>query len=206
VPDVDLVDAWGRNIVMESLISNTDIMGGMPEKEPAASRAGAAGQFHKWLANYYRLQPMPWETAILWKNNLQYSNYYLVASEEFQIGGPSSVRGYPPAEFGGDSGYYTALEWSVPIYFLPKDWRVPMNKEKLYDTLRIVAFYDWATAELNRTAVGEKKKDTLKGIGCGLRFNLRDNVSFRIEVGWPLGQKPSDDDHVHPWVELVTRF
>jgi len=206
--DLDTNDKWGRNILTSQLdIGVPDIFGGMPSRDPQASRQGAAGEFYKGVFNYFRLQPGPFSTSILWKNSAQYTNYYLVASEEFQIGGPTSVRGYPPAEYAGDRGYYTALEWSFPLYFISEDARVPFTtEESLRDSLRLVLFYDWATTHLNRVAVGDQKHQTLKGWGVGFRINVRDDLACRVEVGYPIGRTPSDSDHAHPWIEFVWRF
>jgi hemolysin activation/secretion protein len=206
--DLDTNDAWGRNILTgEFDLGIPDIMGGMKDKDPDASRDGAGGKFNKWLFNYYRLQSLPFETSFLWKNSAQYSTYNLVASEEFQIGGPVSVRGYPPAEHSGDKGFYTSPEVSIPWYFISKDAKIPYTENtKWYDALRFVLFYDWANTKFNSVQPGERKSQTLKGYGYGLRFNVKDNVSFRVEVGYPDGKTPSDGDHAHPWVELILKY
>ncbi len=208
--EYDFNDKLGRNILLGELDWGIDdILGGMAEKDPHASRTGAGAKFTKGVFTAFRLQPMPWETTLLWKNFAQYSNYTLAAAEEFQIGGPVSVRGYPPAEHSGDKGWYTSLEYSIPFYFLKeKEKKVPFTKDvNLYDALRFVTFFDWAEAHKNTIQAGEEKHETLKGIGCGVRLNVRDNVAIRVELGWPLGgETPSDGDHMHPWIEVVTRF
>jgi hemolysin activation/secretion protein len=179
----------------------------MGVKDTASSRAGGGGQFTKFPGYLFRLQKLPWETSFLWKNIAQYSNNALVSSEQFQIGGPISVRGYPVAEYVGDKGFYSSPELSLPIYGLNKDWKVPQNQESWYDTTRIVLFYDWATARLNRVGTGEKKDHTIRGWGYGLRFNLRDNLTFRVEVGYPLGKpSPSDGNGPHTWFEFTSKF
>ena len=206
--DVDITDKFGRSIILAELdIGVPDIMGGMPEKDEHASRPGAGGKFNKGVFNIFRLQPLPFSTALLIKNSGQFSGYRLVASEQFQIGGPTSVRGYPPGEFSGDKGWYSAAEWSMPLYFVPRGLRIPFTEDKLYDTLRFVAFYDWATVHLNGSLFGDKKNRTLKGAGFGLRFNLRTYLSMRVELGYPLGPEPSDGSrHVRPWFEFTSKF
>ena len=206
--DLDCNDSWGRNILTgEFDLGIPDIMGGMEDKDLDSSRVGAGGEFNKWLFNYYRLQSLPFETSLLWKNSAQYSTYNLVASEEFQIGGPTSVRGYAPAEYSGDKGFYTSPELSIPWYFISKQAKIPYTENtKWYNALRFVIFYDWAITEFNSPQPGESKDQTLKGYGYGLRFNIKDNVSFRVEVGYPDGKTPSDGDHAHPWVELIVKY
>jgi len=207
--DLDIADFWGRNIISPEINQGfSDILGGMEDKDPNASRVGSGGTFTKGILNYYRLQRLPLEMTLLWKNNAQYSNHTLVASEEFQIGGATSVRGYPPAEKAGDKGLYSSPEISFPIYFLPKDWAVPFTTdEKLYTVLRTVVFFDWGTTHIRSPQAGDKKHETLRGWGFGWRFNLKDNISARIEIGYPIGHKtPSDGDHAHPWIEVRTKF
>jgi len=207
--DIDLVDTWGRTIVLSELdIGIPHIFGGMDTRDSNASRSGAAGEFYKGVFYVFRLQPGPYSTSFLWKNSAQYTNYYLAASEEFQIGGATSVRGYPPAEYAGDKGYYTAIEWSIPFYFISKDATIPFAKDKKwYDALRFVLFYDWATAHLNSVTAGEKKHQQIRGWGFGFRFNVGDDLTCRLEIGYPLGDKtPSDSDHAHPWVEFNWKY
>jgi len=205
--DIDWNGFWGRNIILPELnFGIPDIMGGMDKKSNHSSRMGAGGQFTKALLAYYRLQKLPLETTFLWKNSIQFTHNNLMASEQFQMGGAASVRGYPSAEKSGDRGWYTAPELSFPIYFLPKKAKVPYANEKWYDVLRLVVFYDWATTRLNSPQLGERKNETLRGWGFGWRFNLKDNVSMRVEIGYPLGKTPSDSDHAHPWVEFTSKF
>ena len=206
--DLDIEDPLGRNILAAEIDSGIpDFWGASEDKDPSASRVGAGGRFDKGNFTFYRLQPMPFSMSLLWKNLAQYSNNNLAASEQFQIGGALSVRGYPPAEHSGDSGIYSAWELSLPIYPLSKTWLVPFTKEeRLYDDLRFVMFYDIALAHLNNPLIGEEDNETLRGYGVGLRLNIKDYLTFRVEVGYPDGVTPSDRDHAHPWIEFTSRF
>jgi len=207
--DVDFSDRWGRTILTAEVNQGlSGIMGAMEDKDPRASRTGAGAKFTKGVFNIFRLQPMPYETSLLWKNTAQYTNHRLIAAEQFQIGGATSVRGYPPAEFSGDEGLYTSLELSIPWYFLSRTARVPFYpKDRLYDALRFVVFWDWACIGRTAPAAGEDKRETLRGAGFGMRMNLSEHLDFRVEVGYPLGgPTPSDGDHMHPWVEFSYKF
>ncbi|MBN2120787.1 MAG: ShlB/FhaC/HecB family hemolysin secretion/activation protein [Candidatus Omnitrophica bacterium] len=207
--DLDVSDKWGRTIVTPELdIGIPHIMGGMDSEEPVGtSRQGAGGKFYKGILNLFRLQPGPFETSMLWKNQAQLSRYNLVASEEFQIGGPYSVRGYPPAEFVGDSGYYTSFELSFPPYVIvPRDLKIPFSTDYLYDVFRVVLFYDWASVSVNNAMPGQEKSQTLKGCGFGFRFTFTNDLTARIEFGYPLGKEPSDGDNLHRWIEFTKKF
>jgi hemolysin activation/secretion protein len=206
--DYDFEDPWGRDILAAEINSGLgDFWGGSDDKDPNATRSGAGGRFDKGVFTFFRLQPLPRDMALLWKNVAQYSNHNLPASQQFQVGGALSVRGYAPAEHFGDSGIYSAMELSTPICFIPRETLVPFTKrDLLYDDLRFVLFYDIATTHLNTPLVGEEENETLRGYGAGLRFNVQDYFTVRCEVGWPNGKKPSDGDSAHPWVEMTSKF
>ncbi|HSA31638.1 MAG TPA: ShlB/FhaC/HecB family hemolysin secretion/activation protein [Candidatus Omnitrophota bacterium] len=207
--DVDVSDPLGRTILTTELNAGIpNFMGAMQDHDPLASRPNASADFTKGVMNLYRLQPLPWELTLLWKNTGQFTNHRLAAVEEFQIGGPTSVRGYPAAEFTGDKGYYTSFELSFPVYPLSKDIRVPFRKQdRLYDALRLVAFWDWGYVSRHQPSVGEEEHNTLRAAGFGVRLNLTEHLDFAFEVGYPLGGPvPSDEDHAHPWIEFSYIF
>jgi len=204
--DLDTTDSFGRNILNAEFDQGfADIFGGMEDKDPESSRVGAGAQFSKGLFNFYRLQPMPFSTLLLWKNSAQYSNHNLVEAERFQVGGAVSVRGYAPGEFAGDRGYFSSLELTLPLYGLSKHVKVPFCQEKLYDAWKLVTFWDFGYVANNRTEIGEDKDTTVKGYGFGTHFNVKDLV-VSLEIGYPIGNISSDGDHAHPWVEVTYKF
>ena len=207
--DLDLSDTFGRTIFTYELdYGIPDFMGSMEEQDGSASRSGAGGEFIKNNLNLLRLQKMPFSSTLLWKNQIQLSPYILTAAEQFQVGGITNVRGYPPAEVVGDKGYSTTFELSTPVYLMPKKLVVPFTKAKtkIYDALRIVTFYDWGNVHLKRPLATEEKNKTLRSAGCGMRFNLPQNLSVRLEVAWPLDNTPSDANHTRTWVQVTKDF
>jgi len=204
----DLTDAFGRTVfTYEFDYGIPNIMGGLENKDIDASRLGAGGKFVKNSLNLLRLQKMPFGSALLWKNQMQLSPYTLAAAEQFQVGGIINVRGYPVAEAVGDSGYSMTWEWSFPLYFIPKNIKVPFSAAMLYDSLRIVGFYDWGNVQLKSPInTAEEKSKTLRSAGFGLRFNLPENFSTRLEFAWPLDSTPSDGDHLHILWQVSKEF
>ncbi len=206
--DIDLSDnLGGRNLISHEVnVGMADIMGGLKQHDSKASRNGAGGKFTKNIINLFRLQKMPFSSNLLFKNQIQLSSYILPASEQFQIGGIANVRGYPPAEAVGDKGYAWTLEWSFPLYPVPKVIKVPFSSAKLYDALKVAIFYDWANARLRRPSATEEKSKTLRAVGYGFRFNLPEDFSLRLDFGWPLDNTPADSDHMHTWFQVSKTF
>ncbi len=204
---LDITDPLGRTVIDPELdVGLPEVLNGMKSKDPMASRVGSGGSFQKELINLYRLQPLPLDTSLLWKNSGQWSHHNLPASEQFEIGGPTSVRGYGPAEFSGDKGIYSAWELSVPPYLIPDTTKVPFTQESLKDSFRLVTFYDVGFVHLNNISAGEKEDETLRAWGYGVRLNVRDNLTCRFEVGYPLGRKPADGNNAHPWIEVTAKY
>lgn len=210
--DWDVLDSFGRTILSNQIdFGIPNIMGGSKETYsqvdfPGPSRQGSGGKFVKDTINLLRLQRMPFSSTLLWKNQVQISPYILSASEQFQLGGISNVRGYPVAEYVGDKGYAVTFEWSFPPYFIPKGIKMPFGETKLYDALRLITFYDWGNVRLNHPQTGEEKYNTLRAVGCGLRFNLPQDFSVRLDLAWPLDKTPSDENHFHPWIGVSKSF
>jgi hemolysin activation/secretion protein len=205
--ELDITDHFGRTIINPEIdVGLPNIFNGMDPKDGLAARAGSGGSFQKWDISAYRLQPLPFDTSLLWKNTAQWSHDTLPSAEEFELGGPTSVRGYEPAEYSGDKGLYSSLEWSVPPYFIPDYTKVPFTQLSLKDCLRLVAFYDFGFAHLNSVAVGEEKNTTLRAYGYGIRLNVRDNLTVRFEVGYPLGRKSADGSNAQPWIEVTAKY
>ncbi|MBF0387898.1 MAG: ShlB/FhaC/HecB family hemolysin secretion/activation protein [Candidatus Omnitrophica bacterium] len=208
--DVDKKDFLGRTLFTAELDNGIpDMWGGLSDKDPRASRTGSGGKFLKGVFNLYRAQPLPLSAALLFKNSAQYTNSTLTAAEEFQVGGPYSVRGYAPAAYAGDRGLYSAVELVLPYYFIPRSWTVPFTNSKWYDTARFVMFYDWATVRMSDRQLDESKGRTIKGCGLGARFNITNRISVKAEFGYPLGGPQSTDTkhrNVQPWVEVAVKF
>lgn len=209
--DFDLTDDFGRTIISNDFnYGIPSIMGGTkahldPGDKPT-SRAGAGGEFLKNTVNLVRLQKLVFDSTLLWKNQLQFSPSILTATEQFQVGGPANNRGYPVAEFVGDRGYSMSWEFAMPPYFVPKSFKIPFSKSRVYDAFRFIGFYDWANVQLKTLQAGDSKNRTLRSAGCGVRLNILENFSARYEIGWPLDNKPSDGKNLHQWIEVTKTF
>ena len=209
--DVDLSDNWGRTLfTVEYDYGVPGIMGGTGEHlgstDTPTSRAGAGGEFIKDTLNLMRLERLPFDSALLWKNQFQFSPSTLTSTEQYQVGGPANNRGYPVAESVGDEGYTMSWEVSEPPYFVPKYWNIPFTNAKIYDAIRFIEFYDWSNVHLNSLQPGDEKNRTLSSAGCGVRVNILKNFSASYEIAWPLMGKSSDGKGVQHWIEATLSF
>ncbi|MGO4908466.1 ShlB/FhaC/HecB family hemolysin secretion/activation protein [Pseudorhodobacter sp. W20_MBD10_FR17] len=86
----------------------------------------------------------------------------------FQIGGPSTVRGYPSDGIAGDSGFYGRLELHDQIPF----------KETSFDA--------FAFTDVGAVYSTFPKSTTLVSTGVGVNFSLDDKTSFGLSLAVPL--------------------
>jgi hemolysin activation/secretion protein len=182
----------GRNYF--SLISYNGIpgIGGLKKNDPMASRAGAGGRFAKAELQFARIQKFLFGSYILLRGNSQTASDVLPVPEQIAIGGADTVRGYPQSEFLGDNGYNATCELRLPLYFLP-DLKLLYIEKPLNKLIQVLGFIDHGKISRRNALPGERKEDEISGWGAGAVLSFNDNVDFRVEIGWPIGDKdPSD--------------
>jgi hemolysin activation/secretion protein len=204
--DIDWSDMFGgRTIVVQELhwgIPN--MFGGLKSEDSRASRAsaGTGGSFFKYVLNGVRVQSLPWEMSALFKGAVQLSSDSLCSTEQYNVGGISTVRGYPVAEYAGDNGFLGSAELYVPPYFIPKEWKVPFTDIPLYQSLRIMGFFDWGLVTTRDPQAGETSSEIIYSAGPAIRFNIPEKVSVSFDYGYALGQKATDGSAARAYVEV----
>lgn len=146
---------------------------GFVEPSTIPSRVGVGQSFSKLnldLLQMHRLGPQ-WRLALRASGQLADS---LVAAEQYSVGGPYTVRGYPQGEFLGDSAYAIGGEllWSV----LRDD----------PDLVTLAIFVDHGGAILSQPQPGERHSRQLTGAGVGVRFRFNEDTQARLDLGFPL--------------------
>jgi hemolysin activation/secretion protein len=81
----------------------------------AASGSVSGDQRLRWELDVQHLQPLFASLQLLARANGVYSPDPLVDTEQYSLGGPSNVRGYPASEVRGDRGYFGSLTLRRPF-------------------------------------------------------------------------------------------
>ena len=155
-----------------------------------------SGKFVKLNDGVTRIQFLPFKSLGIFKLNGQYSPNSLISSEQFQIGGASSVRGFDEGLVIGDIGYNLSLETITPVPFLPKKITIPYFPHRsfdlpLKDRIKYALFYDQGFAEAIHQGRSEHYTNFLQGVGFGLRIYLTKYLTASIDLGIPLGRDRS---------------
>jgi hemolysin activation/secretion protein len=146
------------------------------------ARAGAPRGYGmlRYGANLTHLPGGDWQVRA--SANGQFTNDPLVASEQFGIGGASSVRGFHEREIAGDRGYSGSVEIYSPD--LCRLLGIPSIQS------RALLFYDRGYVARRNALPGETVSAEVASIGPGLR--ITDGRKFSVSVDWGLVVDPPD--------------
>lgn len=112
----------------------------------------------------------------------------LPSSEQFQLGGMSTVRGYPAGLLSGDQGYFTSVEISFPF----ADNNAQLSANPYLDKWRGFMFFDHGAAfPFKGDGHSSGSEDYISSVGAGLSMNLSKAMSGRLVLADPL--KPRED-------------
>ncbi|NCF29717.1 MAG: hypothetical protein GWP69_20240 [Gammaproteobacteria bacterium] len=217
--DFDSIDSRARGLNLGALgftFGLGDLLGGHGANEVAQqsvppSRRGASGEFasndfFKTYGSYSRLQRIAEDISLLLRTEGQWSPSLLTSLEQFNIGGPASVRAYPVADALFDSGVFGSLELTINA---PGFSQVPAFGGLTWgQVLRVSFFSDFAYGHTNDALVSERANASFYGYGTGLAFGIPGELQGRVQYARPFpGAEPtSDGDDDRWWFELTYQF
>jgi hemolysin activation/secretion protein len=171
--------------------STADFLGASARNHPSASRAGTGGFFFKYEQGLSRIQRMPWDSYLSLRSQFQAASHTLPLSEQFQIGGANSVRGYPEGDYLCDMGGSLNVDWAMPMYLIPKGWKLSGSDTLLRHQIEPVIFVDLGAGDLKKVNSGDRRDKLLVGIGGGLRMRFFNKAYCRIEWAKSVGDRPT---------------
>jgi hemolysin activation/secretion protein len=109
----------------------------------------------------------------------QYTNDNLLpSSEQFQIGGSASVRGYPEGQLIGDKGYYVNAEVISSLPMIQSESFATKN------SLQGFLFVDHGGVFSDIPTETETQSDFLTSSGFGLRLAVSEHITANAAVAW----------------------
>ena len=185
----------------------SDFLGSSDEVDLNASRVNSGGSFLYYTADVLRIQKLPLEIFLLLRGSGQWTRDTLTSLEQHRLGGATSVRGYPESDSSGDYGYNGSAELNIPVPFLPGDWKTPWNHYTWRDSARLVGFIDGAKTYVRETqAVTDVKDRFLLGTGFGFRVDMGGTFSMQLDLGYPIGDKSTDENQKQVHISLRAGF
>ncbi|MDJ0899021.1 MAG: ShlB/FhaC/HecB family hemolysin secretion/activation protein [Xenococcus sp. MO_188.B8] len=131
--------------------------------------------FFAWRGQGQYVRRLAPDTLIVLRSDFQLAATNLVPLEQISIGGPESVRGYRQDAILTDNGFFASAEVRLPI----------LRAEGVQGILQIAPFLDFGVG-WNAAEVEDPEEQTFVSLGLGLRWQMGDDFSARLEYGIPL--------------------
>jgi hemolysin activation/secretion protein len=161
-----------------------NFLGALRRNEYSSRDAGNVFLKLTGTAQYRKALPKGFQASA--KISGQLSTIALTPEEEFYMGGIDSVRGYPSGDFLADNGFVANLELTHNASFIP-DWvRFPYGQRPIGEEMMLVGFFDYGYGMKRSVQQGELGKRKMAGAGVGVRVNLLDQATLRLEWGFVL--------------------
>ncbi|QVW36377.1 ShlB/FhaC/HecB family hemolysin secretion/activation protein [Geobacter sulfurreducens] len=165
---------------------------------------GGDRSFFKYNGDLVRTFILPDDFSALVRASGQVSgNHLLPSSEQFQLGGIATVRGFYEGLLIGDDGYFVSAELTLPLF--PADASV--YDVRLSPLLRGAIFFDHGGAFPYKGS-GESidHNDFLSSAGFGFILNLAKYLTGRIDFGFPVGERDPDPGTVRVHFSLSSEI
>ncbi|MDE2009587.1 MAG: ShlB/FhaC/HecB family hemolysin secretion/activation protein [Candidatus Omnitrophica bacterium] len=191
--DMIKTDSMGQTTFSPEWTFNAPgFLGASREDNALSSRPETDGFFARYDQYVTRTQNMPWDSYIQIKSQFQAGIHTLPTSEQLQLGGAGSVRGYPQGDYLADIGGYMDTDWYFPTYLIPASWQWYGTQAR--NDIEPFVFYDFGEGRLYRTFTGEREVKFLSGTGLGIRIHIKGNFYLKLEWAWAIGDAPIHGD------------
>lgn len=152
-----------------------------------SSRLGATARYAYATLSAQRHLMLGHGWDLMSRAMVQVSQANLLSSEQFTIGGSSSVRGFNENVFAGDHGFLLSNEIVAPAVKTPLPY---LTKRRGPLESRFLVFLDMADTAVRRRFASDPPRAALAGAGVGLRASLATNFSLTADYGWQITRLP----------------
>ncbi|MFM7389250.1 MAG: ShlB/FhaC/HecB family hemolysin secretion/activation protein, partial [Vampirovibrionales bacterium] len=149
-------------------------------------------QFFKTVGIYNYTRQLPKSLALVLNGMHQWSAQALPGSDVGALGGSYFTRGYNEAFLQADTFVYGSAELRSPLFLIPNRWKYFGTDERWRDKVTVLTFVDSGWGKVNNPDFTGIKDGVVVGTGGGLRLELNDYLSVRVDVGVPLVKPPAN--------------
>ncbi len=183
-------DKWGSTKIDNELIWSPGGLAGENETEVFRSqRGGAEANYVYGRSAIERNFFLPKNWGLITRVEGQLSSANLLASETLGSGGFDTVRGWEQRIVRGDQGFIANLELRTPSLS-------PANLfgfHNAQDGLQLLTFFDYGYVATVDSPEGAPGYFGMGSAGVGLRYQLDDNFSLRLDYGYQVIEANFDD-------------
>lgn len=166
---------WTQRSDREVLAARSQFSLGLNALGATINDTGPDSHFFTWRGQGQWVRLLAPDTLLLLRTDVQLADRPLVQLEQFGLGGQETVRGYRQDLLLADNGLFASAEV-----------RLPIARVRRWDSvLQLSPFIDFGTA-WNRGDREEPNLSTLASVGLGLRWQMGDRLTARLDWGIPL--------------------
>lgn len=138
-------------------------------------------RFLAWRGQVQYVRLLAPETLLFLRGDLQLADRSLLSQEQISFGGQDNLRGFRQDSITTDNGLLFSAELRIPVLRIPE----------ISGLLQIAPFFDFGEA-WNYNASTNPDPSTLASLGVGLRFQMSDRLTIRLDWGIPLSRISGD--------------
>jgi hemolysin activation/secretion protein len=139
------------------------------------------GRFLSWRGQAQYVRLLAPETLLFLRADLQLADRPLLSQEQISFGGQDTLRGFRQDAVLTDNGLLFSAEVRIPVLRIPE----------ISGLLQVVPFFDFGKA-WNHSVRPDPDPNTLASVGMGLRFQISDHLTARLDYGIPLSRISGD--------------
>lgn len=166
---------WTKRSNRQVLAARSQFSLGLDALGSTTNAESPDSRFVSWRGQAQWVRLLAPDTLLLVRGDLQFADRPLVGLEQFSIGGQDSVRGYRQDVLLGDAGLLASAEARFPLVRFPK----------IKGLLQLTPFIETGSV-WNRGDRENPDPNSLWSVGLGLRFQLDDKLTARLDWGIPL--------------------
>jgi hemolysin activation/secretion protein len=144
---------------------------GLSALNASVSSTQPDSRFLSWRGQAQWVRLLAPDTLLLLRSDLQLSDQGLLPFEQFGLGGQETVRGYRQDSVLTDSGLFAAAELRLPVLRSPTT------------LLQVAPFMEMGRGWNHDPS---RSGSTLASVGLGLRLQMSDRITARLDWGIPL--------------------
>jgi len=185
VSAIQFFQEWTARNSNQAIAARSQFSLGIGALDSTINATEPDSRFLSWRGQAQWVRLLAADTLLLVRTDVQLADRALVPLEQFGLGGINSVRGYRQDALLTDNGAFTSVELRLPIY----------RRQKQRLLVQLAPFVDLGTTwnSSHRNEGNTSESNTLASLGLGLRCQLGDYFTARLDWGIPLIDIPSGD-------------
>ncbi len=164
---------WTSRNAFEVIAARSQFNLGIGALNATINQTAPDSRFFSWRGQAQWVRLFAPETLLLVRAEVQLADR-LVPLEQFGLGGQESIRGYRQDALLTDNGAFVSAEFRFPLY----------RQRQRRMVVQLTPFIDFGTAW--NSSGSNPDTNTLVSVGLGLRYQLGDRLTARLDWGIPL--------------------